>query len=261
MPSAELRKHPNFPSRILRRRRDITVYLPPNYDEEPQRRFPILYLQDGQNLFDGATSFIRGKYWRVAETANELIAAGMIQPLIIVGINHADEKRAQEYTPTPSKKLGGGKAERYGRFLLKELKPFLESEYRTLPGAHNTGLGGSSLGGLVSLYLGLRYPEVFGKLAALSPSVWWGGRWIHEFARKEKFPVRPRVWLDIGTQEGARVVQDVRAFRDVLMAKGWIPGRELHYEEVPGGTHDEEAWARRVGPFLRYLFPATKATV
>src|SRR2546425_1305803 len=154
----ELHKHPAFASRILRRKRDVIVYLPPGYDLQPQRRFPALYLQDGQNLFEGATSFVQGKYWRVAETTNELIAAGQIRPLIIVGIDHAGPKRAEEYTPIPSKKLGGGKAERYGGVLLKEQKPLLEAQDRKLPRAPNTGLGGASLGGPVSVYLWLRDP-------------------------------------------------------------------------------------------------------
>ena len=273
MPSAELpeqpaqrfagalREHSEFPSRALRRKRDVIVYLPPGYHEQPQRRYPVLYLQDGQNLFDPATSFIPGKYWRMAETAGQLITAGEIQPLLIVGIYHGGKKRVQEYTPVPSKKLGGGKADRYGRFLVEELKPFIESEYRTLSGAENTGLGGSSLGGLVTLYLGLRFPQVFGKLAVLSPAVWWGGRWIHGFASQFSKGLRPWIWLDIGTREGARIVEDVAKLRDVLVAKGWTPGRDLHYEEVPGGTHDEEAWAQRVGPFLRDLYPAAESPV
>lgn len=259
--SGQLRKHSEFPSRVLGRKRDLIVYLPPGYYEQPSRRYPVLYLQDGQNLFDPATSFIRGKYWRVAETADELIAAREIQAMLIVGIYHAGEKRMQEYTPVPSKKLGGGKADRYGRFMIEELKPFIESAYRTLRGPAHTGLGGSSLGGLVTLYLGLRFPQVFGKLAVLSPSVWWGGRWIHEFTSRARIELRPRLWLDIGTQEGIRIVGDVARLRDILVTNGWVLGRDLHYEEIPGATHDEDAWARRVGPFLRYLFPAAESSV
>jgi predicted alpha/beta superfamily hydrolase len=153
-------------------------------------------------------------------------------------------------------KLGGGRADRYAKFLIEELKPFVESEYRTIPLAENNGIGGSSLGGLVSLYLGLKMPNVFGKLAALSPSVWWNQRVMHRFAAAAQVNPRPRIWLDIGTKEGPRVVQDVEQFRDVLLKKGWRLGEDLHYERAEGAEHNEAAWARRVGPFLQFLYPA-----
>ena len=151
----------------------------------------MLYLEDGQNLFDPATSFIPGMYWRVGETADALIAQGAIQPLIIVGIYNTGKQRINEYTPTRDRKLGGGKADKYGRLLVEELKPFIESQYRVLSGSANTGLGGSSLGGLLTIYLGLKYPQVFGKLAVLSPSVWWNRRAILEFAARTPSPRAP----------------------------------------------------------------------
>jgi predicted alpha/beta superfamily hydrolase len=153
-------------------------------------------------------------------------------------------------------KLGGGRADRYARFLLEELQPFIESEYRALRGPADTGIGGSSLGGLVSLYLGLKLPQIFGKIAALSPSVWWNQHILERFAKSADVRARPRIWLDIGTKEGPRTVQDVEQFRDVLVQKGWQPGRDLRYERIEGAEHHEAAWALRVGPFLRFLFPA-----
>jgi predicted alpha/beta superfamily hydrolase len=167
-----LRKHEGFRSRFLRNQRDLIVYLPPGYDDQPGRRFPVLYLHDGQNLFDGATSFIPGMDWHVGQTADQSICSGAVEPLIIVGMYNT-KARIREYTPTHVPKLGGGRADRYAKFLIEEVKPFIEREYRTLAGPEKTGIGGSSLGGLVSLYLGLRIPEAFGKIAALSPSVWW----------------------------------------------------------------------------------------
>ena len=140
--------------------------------------FPVLYMQDGQNLFDPETSFIKGNYWRMGETADALIEADAIEPLIIVGIYNAGERRIDEYTPVEDRRLGGGHADAYGRMLVEELKPFVDVQYRTLPGAENCGMGGSSLGGLVTLYLGLRYPAVFSRLAVMSPSVWWRKRTI-----------------------------------------------------------------------------------
>ena len=261
MSSGQFRKHPQFRSRFLRNKRDLIVYLPPGYDEQPERRFPVLYLQDGQNLFDGSTSFIPGMDWHVGQTADDAIAAGVVQPLIIVGIYNTGKARVREYTPTKVPKLGGGRADRFAKFLVEEVLPFIQKEYRTLSGPANTGIGGSSLGGLLSLYLGLKLPHIFGKLAALSPSVWWNQRVITRIAASLPLSSRPRVWLDVGTREGPRVVQDVEQFRDVLLKRGWRLGEDLYYERVEGAEHNEAAWAQRVSPFLQFLFPSNEGTL
>src|SRR4029077_17622035 len=146
-------------------------------------------------------------------------------------------------------------------FLTEEVLPFAQNEYRTLPGPANTGLGGSSLGGLVTLYIGLKMPRIFGKLAALSPSVWWNQRVIARFAESARVFPRPRIWLDTATREGPRVVQDVENFREVLLEKGWRLGEDLYYARVEGAEHNEAAWAQRVGPFLQFLFPAGEGTL
>jgi enterochelin esterase-like enzyme len=249
-------KHQQFRSRFLRNQRDLIVYLPPGYDAQPDHHFPVLYLHDGQNLFDGSTSFTPGMDWAVGQTADDLIQAGAVSPLIIVGIYNAGKERIREYTPTRSAKLGGGRADRYARFLLEEVRPFMREGYRVSEKPQNTGIGGSSLGGLVSLYLGLRMPEIFGKIAALSPSVWWNGRVMLRFVQAASIQPLPRIWLDVGTGEGGRTVEDVEKFRDILLVKGWRSEETLHYERVQGAEHNEAAWAQRVGPFLRFLFPA-----
>jgi predicted alpha/beta superfamily hydrolase len=256
-----LRKHEQFRSRFLRNQRDLIVYLPPGYREQPQRRFPVLYLHDGQNLFDGATSFIPGMDWHVGQTADDLIRSGAVQPLVIVGIYNVGKARIDEYTPTKAPRLGGGRADRYAKFLRQEVMPFIQQQYRALSDARVTGMGGSSLGGLLSLYLGLKYPQSFGRLAALSPSVWWNQRVIHRFAAAAPVEPRPRIWLDVGTKEGPRIVHDVEEFRDVLLQKGWQLGKDLHYQRAEGAGHNEAAWARRVGPFLQFLYPAPESTV
>lgn len=255
MSGPRLIKHEVFPSRFLRNQRDLIVYLPPGYDEQPQRQFPILYLHDGQNLFDGATSFIPGQDWHVGQTADQAIQQGRVEPLIIVGIYNAGKQRLREYTPTRAPKLGGGGANRYAKFLLEEVQVMVKERYRVREGVESTGIGGSSLGGLVSLYLGLRKPKIFGKIAALSPSVWWNERMILRFAGSAAVKPLPRIWLDIGTREGPRIVDDVERFRDTLLKKGWQAERDLHYERVDGAEHNETAWAQRVAPFLQFLFP------
>jgi len=253
-------KHERFRSRLLRNQRDLMVYLPPGYDSQPQRSFPVLYLHDGQNLFDGATSFIPGMDWHVGQTADQCVLEGRVEPLVIVGIYNAGKQRLGEYTPTRAPKVGGGRAGRYAKFLLDEVRPFVRSNYRVKQDAESTGIGGSSLGGLVSLYVGLSHPDLFGKIAALSPSLWWNERVMLRFAAAAPVQPLPHIWLDIGTREGPRIVEDVERFRDVLIRKGWLLEHNLHYQRVEGAEHNEAAWAQRVGPFLQFLFPAPPAT-
>jgi predicted alpha/beta superfamily hydrolase len=256
--TGDIRFHPDFHSRFLPHDRDVIVYLPPGYRKTSLKRYPVLYLHDGQNLFDGATSFIPGRDWQVDETAERLIKAGEIEPLIIVGIYNTGFDRIDEYTPTPDERLKkGGSADLYGRMLVEELKPFVDSRYRTREESENTGLGGSSLGGLVSLYLGLKYPQVFGKLAIISPSAWWDHRMI--IGEVEALAAKPklRIWLDIGTAEG-EAVKALPPLRDALLRKGWTLDEDLKYFEAADARHDELAWAERVAPVLRFLFPKTK---
>ncbi len=260
-PPPRLHKHEDFVSRLVEEHHDLLVYLPPIYEAEGERRFPVLYMQDGQNLFDPETSFIKGKYWRMGETADALTEAGAIEPLIIVGIYNAGVKRVDEYTPVEDKRLGGGHADAYGRMLVEELKPFIEARYRTLPEAEHCGMGGSSLGGLVTLYLGLRYPTVFSRLAVMSPSVWWRNRTILKTVAALAEKPALRIWLDMGTKESTRAVPDARALRDALINKGWQLGKDLAYFKAEGGEHTESAWAERVDPMLRFLFPAQKSKV
>jgi enterochelin esterase-like enzyme len=193
----------------------------------------------------------------VGETTHALINARAIEPLIVVGVYHMGEGRVAEYTPTRDARVGqGGGAQLYGRMLVEELKPFVDAHYRTLPGAEHTGIGGSSLGGLVSLCTALRYPAVFGKLAALSPSVFWDRRHILGCVAQLNAKLPLRIWLDTGTGEGWYTTEYARMLRDALVAKGWTLDAELNYFEADGATHDEHAWAERVAPMLKFLFPA-----
>lgn len=248
--------HPQFPSRFLPDDRNITVYLPPQYEEQSERSFPVLYLHDGQNLFDPATSFVPGRTWRVAETADESILAGEVEPLIIVGIANTGDHRLGEYTPVRDWKMGGGNADKYGRLITEELMPFIDANYRTKQGWAYTGMGGSSLGGLVTIYLGLKYYRRFGKLAVLSPSVWWSHKSIIGYVNDARPEYRPRIWLDVGDAEGKRTLNDADLLERRLKANGWRSEIDLHYEHIAGGKHDEASWAERVGPLLRFLFPA-----
>ena len=254
--TGDFRAHTKFHSKFLPTDRDVLVYLPPGYEADRRRRYPVLYLHDGQNLFDGATSFIPGQEWRVDETAQALILSHAIEPVIIIGIYNTGRERIEEYTPSADPKFKvGGKADLYGRLIVEELKPFVDSHYRTKRGAADTGLGGSSLGGLVTMYLGLRYPKVFGKLAVVSPSVWWDDYRIIREVQALRAKPHTRIWLDMGTDEGANATDGARLLRDALAGKGWQLDRDLKYFEAVGAKHSEAAWAERVEPFLRFLFP------
>jgi predicted alpha/beta superfamily hydrolase len=213
-------------------------------------------MHDGQNLFEPDTAFQKGEHWRLGETAAALIAAGRIEPLIIVGIYNTGEARIEEYTPTGDRKLGGGHADDYGKMIIEELKPMIDRTYRTRPEREHTGLGGSSLGGLVSLHLAFTHPAVFSKVAALSPSVWWGRKAILKTVRESRAKPKLRLWVDMGTAEGKRGLDDARLLKAALVGLGFADGADLHYAEYEGATHSEQAWAERVAPMLEWLFPA-----
>jgi predicted alpha/beta superfamily hydrolase len=254
-----LRLHRGFESRYLPDNRDVIVYLPPEYDLDPGRTYPVLYMQDGQNLFDPRTSFIPGKTWRLSEQADEAIGEGTVEPLIIIGIFNTGDRRLAEYTPERDWQMGGGEAANYGQLLTRELMPWIAKRYRVRTEREATGLGGSSLGGLVTLYLGLRHAEHFGRLAVLSPSVWWNHKGILGYVNERAPEIweRPRLWLDVGDREGRRTLENAAQLNRRLIANGWRPGDTLHFERVAGGMHDEASWAARVRPMLEFLFPAT----
>ncbi len=250
--------HENFGSTHLNAPRNVLVYLPPGYGLISERRYPVLYMHDGQNLINPQDAF-GGIVWGVDETAQALILTNQIEPLIIVGIYNSGEKRIDEYTPVKSaggKMRGrGGNADAYGRMIIEELKPFIDKEYLTKPEREFTGLGGSSLGGLVSLHLGFKRPDIFSRLAVMSPSVWWAyNQIIRETALiGERLPLR--IWLDIGRKEGTRIKHQVRALKEILLANGWQNGLDLAYFEFPEARHEESAWAARFGEVLKFLYP------
>ena len=243
----------DFESEVLATTRKVAVWTPPGYDTDNVSRFPVLYMHDGQNVFDPATAF--REEWQVDDTAASLIEHRAIDPVIVVGIYNAGDARIDEYTPSVDPKQGrGGGLVAHGRMLVEELKPWIDATYRTLPSAASTALGGSSLGALATLSVGLRYPTAFSKLAVHSPAVWWNDREIIKQvdALPQQLPLR--IWLDAGTAEGGTVIPDVRALRDALVRKGWRVGEDLSYLEVKGAGHDERSWAKRVAPMLRFLF-------
>ena len=256
--ASNLRLHKDFKSRFVKERRNVIVCVPPGYDGTPERSYPVLYLHDGQNLFDPATAFA-GNDWGLAQLADDLICRGEVEPLIMVGIYNAGKERIAEYTPVRDWRGRGGRARAYGKLVVDDLKPFIDREYRTLRDGRNTGLGGSSLGGLVTLHLGMQYPEVFGKLIVMSPSVWWANRAILREVRKLRGKLGEKIWLDIGTCEGDRpeaTLRNTLELKDALVQKGWKLDQDLAFMLDEGAGHNEKAWGHRMRQALKFLFPA-----
>jgi predicted alpha/beta superfamily hydrolase len=231
--------------------RPVWVWLPPGYERDAARRYPVLYLHDGQNMFDARAA---GSEWALDETAQRLVEAGAIAPFIAVGVPSGAD-RIHELTPTPGGRGGGG-LPAYGAWLLDALKPEIDRRFRTRPDPAHTAVGGSSLGGLASLWLALHRSDRVGAALVVSPSLWWDGF----LPKREVLAVppptpRPRLWLDMGAFEGDGIFAESRALRDALAARGWA-GERLAYVEDPEGRHDELSWAARVDAMLRFLFPA-----
>jgi len=254
-----LRLHRGFRSAILGNRRDLAVWLPPGCDGR-RRRHPVVYFQDGQNLFDPRTAYL-GRSWDAGRTAAELVARGEIEPPILVGIYNAGAGRVDEYAPTRAAYRWGegeqrrsrGRARAYARFVAREVKPFIDERYPTLPGRGHTAIAGSSLGAVAALYAALLHPRVFCAAGVLSPSTWWDDlapvRFVGALRRKPAV----RLWLDIGTAEPGW--EKTRLLRDALVSRGWREGGDLRYLEAEDGGHGEAAWAERLGPLLRWLLP------
>ncbi|HJT80547.1 MAG TPA: alpha/beta hydrolase-fold protein [Chthoniobacterales bacterium] len=258
--TGNIHRHSHFESRLLRNRRDILVYLPRGYRRQRRARYPVLYMQDGQNVFDAATSFA-GVEWGADETAQRLIRKNLIEPVIIVAIDNTGDNRIHEYAPTRGviqqagarKKRSRGLGQKYGRFLIEELKPFIDKTYRTRPEAEFTGAAGSSLGGLLTIALGLWFPNVFTRLGVFSPAIWWDDQAIVRMVEELPAKLPLKIWLDTGTHEEGW--ERARTLRDALVEKGWKLYDDLQYQEVEGAEHTEGAWAARMDPLLRYLFP------
>ena len=258
--TGDLRLH-EFQSRIFRNTRFLRVWLPPGYDqpENSGRRYPVLYLNDGQNLFEPSISFT-GVEWQVDETADRLIREGAVPPMIIVGIDNAGKDRFREYMPHRSLQpmMLRVQGQKYPNFLAKEVMPFVARNYRVAAGPENTGLGGSSLGALIALYTAAVRPGLIGHLLLESPSLWASNRqMIRESREIKRWP--ERVFLATGTAEAGRedkdrsMVDDVREMASIFRRAGLDDDR-LRLQIDEGASHHESAWAKRFPDALAFLF-------
>lgn len=254
--TGQVERLPQVASQYLDYARDVLVWLPPGYQESPQRRYPVLYMHDGNNIFDRATSF-GGAEWQVDERATTLIQQGVIEPVIIVGIYNTPA-RMEEYTWYPMDldgEMHGGQGANYARFMVEELKPLIDRKFRTLPDREHTAVMGSSLGGLISFYLGKNYPQVFSKIGMMSPSIWWKDR--QAIADEKRLSPDLKIWVDIGTQEGQQpevMLQDAKDFVAGLEQLGYQHFKNLAFHIAPGGTHSEQSWAARIERPLRFFY-------
>jgi predicted alpha/beta superfamily hydrolase len=238
----------------LRNFRDLIVALPPSYHSSRQR-YPVVYLQDGQNLFDPATAFAGD--WHLGPILGELADRG--DEAIVIGIPNTGRHRVYEYSPFVDRRHGGGGGDRYLTFLAGTVKPLIDRSFRTLPGPMRTVIGGASMGALISLYAWLRYPDVFGAAAVMSPALWFADRAVLRVAGTGG-PRSGRIHLDIGLEEPPSAVADTRSLRDILLEAGMIPGDGFEYVEDEHGRHAEDAWGRRLGRALPFLLGTESRT-
>jgi predicted alpha/beta superfamily hydrolase len=256
----DLRLH-EFSSRIYRNTRMLRIWLPPDYDapENAMRHYPAFYLNDGQNLFDRATAFA-GVEWQVDETADRLIREGKVSPLIIVGIDNTGVDRIKEFLPyrSFSPPVLRPQGRRYPDFLMNEVMPFVYERYRIARGSENTGLGGSSLGALISLYTVMDRPGTFSRLLLESPSLFISNRRILKYSHY--FRLWPdKIVIGVGTREAGRedkdrqVVEDVRELQQIMYHAG-LQDDQLRVRIDVGAAHNEQEWGKRFPEALGFLF-------
>ncbi|MBT8219441.1 MAG: alpha/beta hydrolase [Bacteroidia bacterium] len=231
----------------LERSRQIRIYIPPGYNESDQS-YPVLYMHDGQNLYDDTTSFV-GE-WGIDESLNELSSTSDLN-LIVVGIDNGQEKRIHEMSPWDHEKYGKAEGKEYVDFIVHVIKPYIDSTYRTLSHRENTGIMGSSLGGFVSHFAIYAYPEVFGKAGILSSAYWFADE-IYAFTRENPVPKDTRLCMVVGNHEG-EMVEGSRVMYDLILETGH-PKNNISFTIDPEGGHNETSWKRQFVDAVVWLF-------
>lgn len=258
----------------LEKSRTIRVWTPSDYLSNADKRYPVLYMHDGQNLFDRETASY-GEIWDVHTAIEALMDKGEFGGAIVVGIDNAPNlERLDEYSPWLTeriedlKELGsyerdfGGQGVEYGKFLVETLKPYIDSHYRSLPDRENTGIAGSSMGGFISLYLGVEYPEVYSKVGAFSTAVWFADQALFQHLSKLDLSYKTKWYLDIGTEEtSSKKVEDFNKLYvdgtlsvEKYLLKLGVPREDVKVVVEDGATHFETAWARRFPEAFKWLF-------
>lgn len=240
----------NFSLPQLNTTRRIWIYLPPDY-ENSRKKYPVVYMEDGQNLFNNATSF--SGEWKVDETLEAFAKNGKLE-VIVVGIDNGGSERLNEYSPWKNEKYGGGKGDLFTEFLVKTLKPYIDKRYRTLPQAKNTGLIGSSMGGLITLYAGVKYPQKFGKLGIFSPAFWFAENDLKKYLNENKTKLKhTKFYFLAGKKESEEMILDTQEIIEILKNKG-IPEKNFTAKFDDYGTHSESYWSKEFPAALEWLF-------
>jgi predicted alpha/beta superfamily hydrolase len=282
--------HPKTPSRVVKiprftgslPDRPLYIYLPPGYDDDLQTSYPVLYMHDGQNVFD---AFVQDSYigttWRADRTADRLIRLNRMRPALIVGVGNGKDHRMSEYlppymtlrmrpTPQSKRRLIPGKSDVLAAYYIEEVAPFIEAAYRVLPGRENRATCGSSMGGLLSAFFAWEHTAFARSHGVVSPAFWLtrnqegGLEMLERFAMSARPDVR--IWLDSGTLDstGSNTLGDdgkaltIQA-RDILLDKGFEIGRDFCYFLDDGAAHTEAAWSRRMPLILEFLFPGERS--
>lgn len=222
----------------------IWVYLPLNY-ETSSKKYPVIYMHDAQNLFDAKTSY--AGEWKIDETLDSLKAK-----VIVIAIEHGNEKRIEELTPYKNEKYGGGKADLYLDFIVSTLKPYVDKNYRTKTNKHNTAIMGSSLGGLVSYYAGLKYPKVFGKVGCFSPSFWFSNE-IYKLTEDTK-KMDTKIYFMCGDSESETMVAEMEKMENLIREKRCDCLNLTKMTIVKEGKHNEKLWAKEFAKAYLWLF-------
>jgi metallo-beta-lactamase class B len=239
----------------LGRTRRVWVYLPANYAQNPQQRYPVLYMHDGQNVFDEATSF--SGEWGVDEALDRRPGAGQsLAPSIVVAVDNSSQYRADEYIPWRNAEIkAGGQGGVYVDFLALTLKPYIDAHYRTQPDAAHTGVAGSSLGGLISVYAALKYPRIYGRIGVFSPAFWVCNDSLKAFAKKHPAAPDARFYFVGGPRESKTMLPLMAAWRDELRAQG-LPAANVSFYAPADGQHREWFWQREFPAAYQFLFGA-----
>ncbi len=257
--TGNIRTHVGFHSTLLDNDRTLVVYLPPGYDENPDKRYPVLYMQDGQNLFDTAMSFA-GVEWNVDETAEKLINEGKIEPVIIVGIYNSPD-RTEEFTPIrKSESDPVARGVYYGWFVAYEVKRFIDKTYRTLPDREHTAIAGSSLGGLIALDAARAHNDVFGECVAMSPALWSAeGELLSQWTADNDWMTNTKFWIDMGEGEtedypAGEAVPHLQTLASTMQSAGLVKDNDYVERVVEGEEQNEAAWSKRFGDVLMFLY-------
>ena len=244
--TGNIRYHQDFEAKHLRYKRTLAVWLPPAYETFKRKRYPVLYMHDGQNIFDPVTAF-GGVEWQMDETADQLIKERKIEEIIVVGIYNTPD-RLKEYADT-------SKGRRYMQFLVNEVKPFIDKTYRTRPEREHTAVMGSSMGGLISLYLVWRYSIVFSKAGCLSSTLSWRHGEVLNMIKNEPEPSQPiYIYFDHGGVGEGLVLPYFRKLRQLLLKSGYRDGADFECFFDKKGDHSERAWAKRIWRPLIFMF-------